>query len=211
MEGMTMFCEKCGTQLEDGKTVCPQCGFDAGSVKKHSEAAEGAAVGAAASEASKEEQKTAAEATAPAGDAVAFGEGVPVQVKKPLFKKLAFIIPVCIVLVAAIAFCAYWFGGKAALKKQLLKDWYYADETSYGTSYMLELDFSDDSVEYNFVSVYITQTIATLDYKVFAPNKKSYGPYDRVITISFNSDKTMMTFTPAMTSTDSSEYWFNLD
>lgn len=203
-----MFCEKCGTQLEEGKTVCAQCGFDAAGIKQPA-AAEGAAMGAASSEASNEDVKMAVGGTATGGDAAA--AAIPVKAKKPLFKNLAFIIPVCVVLVAAIAFCAYWFGGKAALKKQLLRDWYYADETSYGTSYMLELDFSDDSVEYNFVSVYLTQTIATMDYKVVAPNKISYGTYDRVVTVSFNSDKTMMTFTPAMTSTDSSENWFNLD
>ena len=32
-----------------------------------------------------------------------------------------------------------------------------------------------------------------------------------VYTITFSDDKTMMTITPAMTSTDSVEYWFNFD
>lgn len=214
-----MFCEKCGTQLEEGKSVCPKCGFEPGKNENGStadavNAAESMPEAVAADSADAGNIADVSEcAVSSSGDAAAVNAvpAAPYAKKKPFFKSLAFIIPVSVVLVCAIAFCIYWFAGKAALKKELLRDWSNTETLSSGSYYMLELDFSDDSVDYNFFSYYIDRTIATFDYKVISPNKISYGPYDRVISVEFDAEKEMMTFTPAMTSTDSKEYWFNFD
>ena len=75
----------------------------------------------------------------------------------------------------------------------------------------MELDFSKDKIEYNFISGYswLNSTIADYDYKIISPSKiKIKG---KTYKIEFNEDKTMMTITPALTSADSSEDWFNVD
>ncbi len=132
----------------------------------------------------------------------------PVVRRSPV--KAIIIAVAAVVVLAVIATVTFLEVGKANLKRELMGEWSTV-ESGEGGYYMLELDFSEDTIEYNFLSEYsfLNTTIATLDYRVVAPNKikiKEYG--DDPITISFNDDKSMMIVSPAITDTKSVEYWF---
>lgn len=124
-------------------------------------------------------------------------------------KKNIAIIAACAVLVVGV-----WLivnqARKANLREQLMRDWSRV-ENSNGTYYTLELDFSDDSIEYNFDSYFIDRTIETYSYEVISGNRIRIDDRDTLYTIEFNDDKTMMTITPAITSSDASENWFHHD
>lgn len=100
------------------------------------------------------------------------------------------------------------------LKKELMRDW--ENVKGEDGSYILcILDFSEDEIEYRIETGYswLDTTIATLEYKVIGGNTikvKLYGKWEK-ITVRFNEDKTMMTLTPALTSADDKEEWFNFD
>ncbi len=141
-------------------------------------------------------------------DNVANPTSINVQNKTKKNKKTIFSIVLVVAIICGI-FVAYNEIGKANLKKNLKKEWSRIE--SYIT---LVLDFDDDEIDYNFESgiAWLDSTIATYDYKVISSNKikvkhKGYN-YETTVTIEFNDDKTMMTMTPAITSTDSSENWF---
>ena len=92
--------------------------------------------------------------------------------------------------------------GKANLQKQFLRDWENV-EVEDGACYTLVLDFSEDEIEYRFESVFYDTEIATYKYNIISKNQFKINKRDTV-----NNDKSMMTITPALTSTDSSEDWF---
>lgn len=131
------------------------------------------------------------------------------QTKMTGRKKTVAIIAVCLVAVLGVWVLINEIG-KANLKKELMRDWETV-EVDGGSYYSLELDFSDDEIEYNFESFYIDDTIATYKYTVISGNQFKVDGRDTVYTVEFNDDKTMMTITPALTSTDASEYWFHFD
>ena len=91
--------------------------------------------------------------------------------------------------------------GKSNLENHLLRDWSRVETGDSGTTYKVELDFSKDKIDYNFISSYafLNSTITTFDYKIISPSK---------IKIKFNDDKSSFTITSALTSTDSSETWY---
>ena len=98
--------------------------------------------------------------------------------------------------------------GTTALKNELLRDWQRV-ESNDGTYYTLVLDFSTSDIDYNFKSTYVNETIKTYTYTVIGSNKIMVN--GNTYTIKVNDAKTMMTITPALTSTDSSENWFNFN
>lgn len=123
-------------------------------------------------------------------------------------------IVVAVVFVSSIIGGVYHIVGTNKLKKELLRDWTRV-EGSAGSYYTLELDFSEDRIEYNFDSgfAFLDSTLATYDYKVVSPNKikVEYGLVEVEIKVEFDDDKEMMTFTPALTSPDKEENWFHFD
>ena len=104
---------------------------------------------------------------------------------------------------------------KSNLKKQLMRDW--EDIEGDNGSYILcILDFSDDEIKYRIETGYkwMDTTIATYNYKVISGNKikvNRFGDNWETVKIEFDDDKTMMTVTPALTSMDAEEQWFNFD
>ena len=78
-----------------------------------------------------------------------------------------------IIIAFSVAILGVWFLiaeiGKTNLKKELMRDWETV-EVDDGTYYKLELNFSDDEIEYNFKSSYIASTIATYEYTVISGN-----------------------------------------
>ncbi len=137
----------------------------------------------------------------------------PIKVTKKASKnssKLILLIVggVSLLAIVGIVFLIIFFNSKKELEAQLLRDWSRV-EYSDSTYYTLELDFTNSTIEYNFISTYsfLNTTIETYDYEVISGNKILVDGY-REFTIELNDDKTMMTMTPAITNTDSLEFWY---
>lgn len=124
-------------------------------------------------------------------------------------KNKLFVIPCIIIIIAIVIHIVIFNIGKSNLSSNLLRDWTRVETGDSGSMYELELDFSKDNIEYNFISGYswLNSTIADYEYKIVSPSKIKIK--DKTYKIEFNEDKTMMTITPALTSTDDSENWFN--
>ena len=178
-----MFCMKCGEAIPDNSKICPLCGAD---LEGHEQQA--------VVYASQKEMETTTE---------------NVTNKKTLSPKTKRILAgVAILAVVVIAVLGVQ---KSNLKKELQKDWLDTDGTI-----LKVLEFSDDEVEYRLETGYswIDTTLFTEKYKVVSGNKikvQMFGDDWETYTIEFNDDKTIMTVSPAMTSTDKSENWYYLD
>lgn len=193
-----MFCLKCGELIPDGCNYCPKCGEK---VIKNSYSG----VETPAQSLSHDDSFTAVVG-------VVNPDASNVQGPQPKKKSKVLIGVISSAIIILIVIFVIQAAGKASLKKQILRDWSTV-ETSDGSYYTLELDFSDNEIEYNFGSAYswLNTTISTMEYKIISPTKIKILDYDRVISIEFNDDKTMMICTPAITSTDATEYWFQFD
>ena len=100
---------------------------------------------------------------------------------------------------------------KNNLKKELQKEWHDSDGTI-----LKVLEFSDKKVEYRLETGYLWMdtTLFNDDYKVVSGNKikvQMFGDDWDTYTIKFNDEKTVMTISPAITNTDSSENWYCFD
>lgn len=198
-----MFCLKCGEFISDDSIFCPRCGEK---VVKAVPPDQEERAAASSTKAFTTQTAMDEPATVVIGDVNA---GEPKYEKAPKKSKNKWtVMAIVAVVVIAVVFFAIQAVGKSNLKKQLLRDWQTVDSTL-----LLELDFSDDEIEYNAYTGYkwLDTTIFTMEYKVISPNKIKILDYDKVIEIEFNDDKTMMICIPAITSTDSIEYWFNRD
>ncbi|WP_031555494.1 zinc ribbon domain-containing protein [Lachnospira multipara] len=182
------FCSKCGEVIPDDSVTCPKCGIVIKEQEEH-----------AVIYASQEKNSA---------------ETVITNNKKKINKKtkIAIFVIIGIALLSVITFFSINEIGKASLKKQLLRDWMDIDDSLVKKV----LDFSDDKVEYRLETVYsiYNSSLGTFEYKVISKDKiKIKLTDDKYITytIKFNDDKSMMKVTPAITSTDPEEQWFNLD
>ncbi len=126
---------------------------------------------------------------------------------------------ICLGLVAVVAVALVFFIVNAVqasnLKKELMRDWQTV-EGEDGSYIFCILDFSEDEIEYKLETGYawMDMTVDTYEYKVISGNKikvKMYGDDWETVTVKFNDDKSMMTVSPALTSVDDEEQWFNFD
>lgn len=127
-------------------------------------------------------------------------------------KKIGIIIG--IVLLFVIVSCAINTVRISNLKKELMRGWNNV-EGENGAYILCILDVSEDKIKYRIETGYswLDTTIGTYEYKPINGNKikvKQYGEW-RKITVKFNDEKNIMTLTPALTSVDDKEEWFNLD
>lgn len=126
-------------------------------------------------------------------------------------------IIVCIGVVLIIALIGFIINAVQAssLKKELMRDW--EDIEGDNGSYILcILDFSDDEIEYKLETGYafLNTTVATYKYKVVSGNKikvNRFGDEWETFTVEFTDDKARMTVSPALTSIDDKEQWYNFD
>ena len=177
-----MFCMKCGEALPDDSKICPLCGADLGADSQQ------AVVYASQKETENIENDTP---------------------KKKLSKGTLCILGGVAILAAIVM--VVLSVQKGNLKKELQKEWWDTDGTI-----LKVLEFSDDEVEYRLETGYswMNTTLFTEEYKVISGNKikvQMFGDDWETYTIEFNDDKTIMTISPAMTSTDDSENWYYLD
>ena len=134
------------------------------------------------------------------------------KVKKSInlskLKNKCILIPCMIALTIIVIYLVVFNIGKNNLENHLLRDWSRVETGDSGTTYKVELDFSKDKIDYNFISSYafLNSTITTFDYKIISPSKIKVK--DKTYKIKFNDDKSSFTITPALTSTDSSETWY---
>lgn len=128
--------------------------------------------------------------------------------KLSILKRKQIIIPFIIVIIIVLVYGIVFNIGKSNLSNELIKDWSRVETGDSGNLYKVELDFSKDKIDYNFISSYafLNSTLTTFEYKVVSPSKIKIK--DKTYKIEFNEDKTMMTITPALTSTDDSEDWY---
>ncbi|MBE6729321.1 MAG: zinc ribbon domain-containing protein [Ruminococcaceae bacterium] len=187
-----MFCSKCGKSISENVNFCHSCGQAVPSL-------------------SKAEEQTATlndvpiENTEPVYAIPVYATPVKPKNSKPLI--IGIIAAACTIIIAVVAILASSLFGSISLRKQLLRDWQRVENSS-STYYTLKLDFDDNEIEYIFDGNYVDDEIATYRYEVVGKNKIKING-SKIITVEFNDEKTMMTFTPALTSTDSSENWFN--
>ncbi len=210
-----MFCSQCGKEMENTNSFCPYCGQPVAEAQP--------APAYENTQMPNEYPQSAPQETPaqyPQGQPSPYQQVnyVPQYTTQPAPKKsnkgliLAIVLP-CVAVFIVIAILLSSFIGKgsekAQLQKQLLRDWSRV-ESNDGTYYTLRLDFDDDEIEYIFDSTYVDRTIATYEYEVVSGDTIRVEGFGTV-KIKFNDDKTMMTFTPSITDTQSSENWFNFD
>lgn len=140
----------------------------------------------------------------------------PLSSKK---KKKKIVIGIAAFIAVAIAVVLAVFIVNAVkasdLKKELMRGWQNV-EGEDGAYILCILDFSEDEIEYRLETGYswMDMTVATYEYKVISGNKmkvKMYGDNWETVTVEFNKDKTIMTVSPALTSIDDKEKWYNFD
>lgn len=126
-------------------------------------------------------------------------------------------IGIGVVAVVAVALIFFIVNAVQAsnLKKELMRDWQTV-EGDDGAYILCILDFSEDEIEYKLETGYawMDMTVDTYEYKVISGNKikvKMYGDDWETVTVEFNEEKSMMTVSPALTSVDDEEQWFNFD
>lgn len=204
-----MFCSKCGKEIENINSFCPFCG-------------EPVAVQTTPQPVPPTEAPVQYYQAAPTtyqqtnyppqyAPQYAPQPAVPQQKsKKGLI--LAIVLPCAAVFTLIVILLASFIvkaNEKAELQEKLLRDWSRVESTG-SSYYTLRLDFDDDEIEYIFDSTYVDDTIATYEYELIDGDTirvEGIGNVD----IEFNDDETMMTFTPSITDTKSSENWFNFD
>lgn len=180
-----MFCIKCGEAIPDGSVMCPKCGANI-----NEDVSEQAVVYAS----QKSEDITS--------------DNTTIQQKQSP-KKAVGIIIACLCVVAV--FLVVSSIGKANLKKTLVKEWYALDG-----SIIKVLDIEDDELEYRLETgiSWLDSSLGTFDWKVSSGNQikvNRYGDEYETYTIELNDDKTVLTISPAFTSTDESETWYYID
>ena len=180
-----MFCRKCGAVLPEGTSACPAC-------------------------------KEAVEVPDMPGQEPVQSSDYLEPESAPKRKK-TLLIAICAVAAACLVGVCILLGVQSAQKsklhEELLRGWSRVEEGDSGTYFRLELDFGEDSVDYNFYSgiAWLDTTLATFDYKVVSGNKIKIIDYDKVFEIEFNEDRTCFQITPSLTDTKSSEFWYHFD
>ncbi len=134
------------------------------------------------------------------------GEAARAQLK-PTAPVIAAVVAVAAVLVISLA---VYFGGVASTASQLQGGTW--SRTSDGVT--TTLDFSDSRIDYNaetYLPFYGSYTvdIAELDYRVIAPGtiQAHLDSWDSWRTISVSIEDGVLIMSPALTSSDASEFW----
>lgn len=181
-----MFCQNCGSQLADDSRFCSKCGA---------------------------QQPLTSPVTQTETVVQPIPYAIPVPPAAPK-KKTGIIIAavaaaavLCITVVLA-GYLAISHMAKENLHEQLLRDWSRVEESD-GFYYTLELDFSEDAIEYTFDSYSYYDVLYNYTYEVVSGDTIEVNGSE--YTVEINDDKTMIIISPALTSLDSYEYWYNFD
>lgn len=199
-----MFCSKCGKEIIEGVRFCAFCGQP---VENNAPIQSETLLNDVPTDEINQEP------VAPVYTQPVYAAPAPVKTgpSKPLIITIICIAAAIIIAVIGIVASSIIKGlGKGDLEKQLLRDWSRVEKTGSSSYYTLVLDFDEDEIEYSFDGTYVDDIISDYDYEIISKDTILVNGY-KEIKIEFNDEKTMMTFTPALTSTDSSENWFNFN
>lgn len=182
-----MFCLNCGEAIPDNSKVCPKCGNNL-------------------EEGNESTQEAIIYAQAP-NEAIVVDNNSPVK-KGKLFPKI--LILVAVVTIVVVLVLAIYLWQITTLKKTIAKEWYALND-----SIVKVLEFDDDKVEYRLETGYrwLDTTLFKESYKVNSGTSISIQRFSdkwSTYTVQFNEEKTIMTVTPAITSTDASEQWYDI-
>lgn len=127
-------------------------------------------------------------------------------------RKCAIIIVIIVLICSAIVFFAVNGINKANVKKALTKEWRALDKS--GTIIKV-LDISDDEIKYRLETgySYLDTTLRTYEWKPAGKNKIKIKVLDdyEIFTIEFDTEKKVLKISPAVTCSDSSETWYDID
>lgn len=113
------------------------------------------------------------------------------------------------VLVLVVLFGSVFFVGKASTSKKLQRTWTRTSQTEYKiTTLKGVLVIDENTITYSTESFLSKKTVNTYLYKVISADKIEVD--GKIYTISFNSDDSMFTISPSLTSDDESENWFDI-
>ena len=120
------------------------------------------------------------------------------------FKKI-----VVVVIVSVVAFCSIFFVGKASTQKKLQQTWTRTSRTEYKiTTLKSVLEIDENTITYSTESFLSRKTVKTYLYKVISAGKVEID--GKIYSVRFNSDNSMFTLSPALTSDEESENWFDI-
>ena len=113
------------------------------------------------------------------------------------------------VLVLVVLFGSVFFIGKASTSKKLQRTWTRTSQTEYKiTTLKGVLVIDENTITYSTESFLSKKTVNTYLYKVISADKIEVD--GKIYTVSFNSDDSMFTISPSLTSDDESENWFDI-
>ena len=113
------------------------------------------------------------------------------------------------VLVLVVLFGSVFFIGKASTSKKLQRTWTRTSQTEYKiTTLKGVLVIDENTITYSTESFLSKKTVDTYLYKVISADKIEVD--GKIYTVSFNSDDSMFTISPSLTSDDESENWFDI-
>ena len=179
-----MLCRNCGDTIPDGATICPTCGKDPSVLLEEN------AIDNPAPELNK-------------------NEATPEKTLKKAIPKMA-IIPLAIVAIIAIIIYAVNTSNASKLEKALTKEWF-----DYQNSIIKILDITDGKMVYRLETGYksLDMTLGNYEWKAVSKDKikvKTYGDDFEIYKVEFNDKGNIVTFWPALTSTDPFEVWMTL-
>ncbi len=93
------------------------------------------------------------------------------------------------------------------LREQLSKSWSKAEHVG-GYTFNYELKFSSDGVSCNYYYLEKLYGLTGFDYEIISGNQIQRHYPDKVYTITFNEEKTVMTISPAISNAEKSENWY---
>lgn len=113
------------------------------------------------------------------------------------------------VLVLVVLFGSVFFIGKSSTSKKLQRTWTRTSQTEYKiTTLKGVLVIDENTITYSTESFLSKKTVDTYLYKVISADKIEVD--GKIYTVSFNSDDSMFTISPSLTSDDESENWFDI-
>ena len=133
--------------------------------------------------------------------------------KKTVIIIVAIVLALAIIggIIAGVAVTVSKKKGIEELSRKLTTiDWSRVEVGENDTYYTLRLDFNGSTIDYDFDSFYIDERIMTYNYEVISANQIKVEEMG-IITIEFSDDMFVMTMTPALTRSSSSEFWYNHD
>ena len=234
-----MLCNKCGAMLPDDSKFCVACGAPVGVAPVAEPTVAPVAEPTVAPVAEMPAVPVAEAPAQPVYTQPMYAQPAPENPAQPMYaqpmyaqpgypqmavqpeppkKRRLFWIPivagavVMTIIITVIAFAASAVkkeeAAKDLLQDRLLYDWSRI-ESEDSLYYNLVLDFSYSTITYDFESTYYDTNLNTYTYEIVSGDQIEVDGI--VYTIEFNDELTMMTITPALTSTASYENWFNLD